>query len=550
MWSRPSLGTALLWAAGPAAFLAFFYFLPLGRILWTGLAPDGQASEWGQTLVYWGRVLGFTVQQAAVSTAATLVVGLPLAWRAHHAQGAEKRLMLSLLTIPFVMPAVVVGAAFTALVGPNGLLNQGLMSALGLSEPPLRLLHTYALVIIAHLFYNVSVVVRIVSSYWDQLDRRLRDAAEVLGASPWVRFQSLELPLLWPGLLSASLLVFLFCFSSFGVVLILGGLQFTTLEVEIYRQAVSFFDLRSATALALIQLAVTFSVMSVQTRLQARMGRAHVLTSQRKRGVSLRSRLSKALPGSLSWISVSLLLLPLAALAVRSVTLGEDAFTMSHYVGLFGTYTGTGFLASPSVAVRNSFLYGLAAAAVSVVLGICMSYAVHRAPRTWSRWMDPFFLLPLGTSTVTLGLGYILAMGPLRTSPWLVPMAHSLIALPFVLRIVLPSLRGHSPLLGEASATLGAGRYATWRHVDLPLLTPALAVALVFAFLASLGEFGATLLVARPQQPTIPLMIYRALGQPGLANLGEALALSGILMCLSVASMLILDRLPRVLRDF
>ncbi len=552
MLRTDSARTALFWAAAPAAFLAIFYFFPLSRIFWASFEPGGLGDTgFKPDFTYWGRILGFTIRQSLVSTLVTIVTGLPIAWWIHHSSGSSKKWMLSLLTVPFVMPAVVVGAAFTALVGPNGLFNQFLMSLLSLEQPPLNLLHSFTLVVIAHLFYNVSVVVRIVSSFWDQLDSRLDAASSTLGAGPWARLWSIDIPLLLPGLLSAALLVFLFCFSSFGLVLILGGLEFTTLEVEIYRQAVSFFNLRAATALSLLQLVVTFLVMYLQTRLQSGSSRPRVLTMEpESKSLTQMPRPLVRFLSMFMWSAVLLLLLPLGALLLRSVTLGNSLFSLQHFVGLFRQSVDNAFLATPATAIGNSLKYGLVAAAISLVLGLCMAFTVHCAPKRLGHLLDPLFLLPLGTSTVTLGLGYILAMGPMRTSAWLVPMAHSLIALPFVLRILLPTIRGLSPALTEASAVLGASPFITWWWVELPLLVPALIVALVFAFLASLGEFGATLLVARPQHPTIPLMIFRALGRPGLTNLGQALALSTILMVLSASSMLILDRVSGVNREF
>ena len=151
-------------------------------------------------------------------------------------------------------------------------------------------------------------------------------------------------------------------------------------------------------------------------------------------------------------------------------------------------------------------------------------------------------MLPLGTSAVTLGLGYILAMGPLRTSLWLVPVAHTLIAAPFVLRTFLPSLRSLDPRLRESAAVLGAGPIRTWFEIDVPMLFRAVLVAATFAFTISLGEFGATLLITRPDVPTMPIVIYRALGRPGVINYGQALAMSTILMVVSAASLLIIER--------
>jgi thiamine transport system permease protein len=156
-------------------------------------------------------------------------------------------------------------------------------------------------------------------------------------------------------------------------------------------------------------------------------------------------------------------------------------------------------------------------------------------------------MLPLGTSAATLGLGYLLALSTpqlagLRTSPWLVPLLHTLVALPFVIRALLPALRARSPRQREAAAMLGAPPLQSWLRVELPQIFPALATGALFAFTVSLGEFGATLLVARPDAPTLPVMIFRFLGQPGAANYGQALALSTILMLVTAAAFLVLER--------
>jgi thiamine transport system permease protein len=156
-------------------------------------------------------------------------------------------------------------------------------------------------------------------------------------------------------------------------------------------------------------------------------------------------------------------------------------------------------------------------------------------------------MLPLGTSAVTLGLGFIIALGrpplDLRASPWLIPLAHTLVAFPFVVRSLTPSLRSIKPRLRQAAAVLGATPAQALRHIDLPLVGRALFVAAVFAFTISIGEFGATALIARPEYPTVPLAIYRFISQPGAMNYGQALALSTILMVITTAGMLAIERL-------
>ena len=160
--------------------------------------------------------------------------------------------------------------------------------------------------------------------------------------------------------------------------------------------------------------------------------------------------------------------------------------------------------------------------------------------------LHPLFMLPLSTSAVTLGFGFIIALDKpplnLRTSPILVPLAHALVAFPFVVRSLLPALRSIPPKLREAAAVLGAGPWKVWQTVDLPILGRALVVGAVFAFTISLGEFGATVFVARPQTPTMPLAIYRFLGQPGAVNYGQAMAMSSILMLVSAAGFMLMEK--------
>ena len=143
-------------------------------------------------------------------------------------------------------------------------------------------------------------------------------------------------------------------------------------------------------------------------------------------------------------------------------------------------------------------------------------------------------MLPLGVSAVTLGFGYIVALDEpplnLRTSPWLTPLAHTLVALPFVVRALLPALRGMNPRWREAAATLGAAPWRVWLEIDLPIVGRAMLVGAVFAFTISMGEFGATSLIARPERPTMPVAIGRFLSQPGALNQGQALAMSTLLM--------------------
>ncbi|MBN1317162.1 MAG: ABC transporter permease subunit, partial [Anaerolineales bacterium] len=167
-----------------------------------------------------------------------------------------------------------------------------------------------------------------------------------------------------------------------------------------------------------------------------------------------------------------------------------------------------------------------------------------RLPRVTSGWMDAMLMLPLGVSAVSLGFGYIVALGKLRSSFILVPLAHTLVAFPFVVRSILPVLRGIHPHLREAAAVLGASPGRVWREIDLPIVSRALLVGAVFAFTISMGEFGATSFIARPgsSSVTLPVTINRFLGQPGSLNFGQAVALSTILMIVCAVGFIAIER--------
>ena len=550
--SRRGSPALLLLVLLPLAFLLLFYFYPLASIVGLSLAPRGRLDLAGLVRLirtpYYAKTLWFTTWQAALSTLLTVIIALPGAYVFARYVFPGKSVLEALITIPFVLPTVVVAVAFTALIGPKGMLNTILMRVLGLEHPPLNLQGTLTVILLAHVFYNAVLVVRMVGTQWANLDPTVVEAARTLGASRWRAFWEITLPLLAPSLSAAALLTFLFCFTSFGVVLILGGGHYATLEVEIYYRTVYLPNLPLAATLALIQILLTFGLMSAYTRIQAWLS---VPRSLRPRQATQRPPRTAGDWAVLTGALLPLLLLllgPLAALVERSLTLG-GTLSLTHYRALFANPRRSVFYVPPIAAVRNSLAYASATVALSVTLGLMVAVALsgrghRRLPL--ARVMDPLFMLPLGTSAVTLGLGYIVALDEpplnLRASPMLVVLAHTLVALPFVVRSVLPSLRSIDPRLREAAAVLGATPWRVFREIDLPIVAKAIGVGAVFAFTVSMGEFGATSLVARPQFPTMPIAIYRLLGQPGISNYGQALAMSTLLMLVCTVGFLAIER--------
>lgn len=568
-WGRPGQW----WIAGPApvawasllallplAFLALFYFYPLAKILAISLsrAPTGGGMTLGELLrsrTLWG-TLGFTVFQASLSTLLTLAVGLPGAYVLARYRFPGKGLVRALTAVPFVMPAVVMAAAFNALLGPRGWVNLALMAATGLEQPPVQFQYTLWAILTAHVAYNTTIVLRMVGDFWSNLDPRLTAAAQTLGASRLQACRRVTLPLLAPAILSAALLVFLFDFTSFGVVLILGGPRFATLEVEIYRQTVGLFNLPVAAVLALVQLACTLAMTVLYARLSQRASVPIGLRPQAATQRPLRTWPERLMAGALVAVLLVLLVSPLAALAARSVARLEAergqrgpvtaGLTLDFYRELSVNRRGSLFFAPPLEAVRQSLQYAAGTLALSLAIGVPTAVLQARRPRSSQRLLDPLIMLPLGTSAVTLGLGFIVALDrpplDLRASPWLVPLAHTLVAFPFVVRSLTPALRRIRPRLRHAAAMLGASPLHAWRAVELPIVARALLVGATFAFTISLGEFGATALIARPEFPTLPIAIFRFLSQPGALNYGQALALSTILMGVAATGMLLIER--------
>jgi len=538
----------------PLLFLAIFFFYPLVSIFVLSFAPEGtlDLSELHKLIRsdYYARTLWFTIWQATLSTLLTLTLALPGAYVFARYQFRGKSLLLALTTIPFVLPTVVVANAFTAWLGPRSWLNQALMTLFGLDRPPINLQYTIWIILLAHIFYNYTIVLRIVGGFGANLNPRIEEAARMLGARPRDVLWHVTLPLLRPAIAAAALLVFIFCFTSFGVILILGGPRFATLEVEIYRQTVNFFNLPLAAALSIVQILFTFSLMWVYTRLQARTTvpldlRPRVHTQ--RRAASLRDRL---IVGANVVLMLVLLLSPLLALVERSFRLGGE-FNLRYYGELFVNRRDSILYVPPIQAVINSLGIALAVVGLALVLGLISASLLarpgrRRGIRRLQAVFDPLLMLPLGTSAVTLGFGFIIALDEpplnLRTSLLLLPLAHTLVAFPFVVRSLLPGLRGIKPSLREAASIMGASPWQVWRQVDLPIVGRALLVGAVFAFTISMGEFGATSLIARPQTPTMPVAIYRFLGQPGALNYGQALAMSTLLMLVCAAGMIAIER--------
>ncbi|MFJ9807132.1 ABC transporter permease [Streptomyces sp. NPDC101158] len=537
----------------PVAFFAVFFAWPVASIVERGLRPDGhwELGRFGETLARPEilDVLWFTLWQALASTALTLLVALPGAFVFARFDFPGKRILRAVVTVPFVLPTVMVGTAFLALVGRRGLLD---------TWWGVRLDTSVWAILIAHVFFNYAVVVRTVGGLWSQLDPRQEEAARVLGASRWRAWRTVTLPALGPAVAAAALMVFLFTASSFGIVQILGGPAYSTLETEIYRQTADRLQLSTAAVLTMVQFVAVGVVLAVHARTVRRRETALKLvpaerTARRPRGAGQWALLGAVL------LSIALLILaPLGVLVERSLAT-PTGYGLDYYRALQRVDDNGTFLVPMTDTIVNSLQYALAATGIAVVIG-GLAAAALTLPRSrlrptggtpmadrLVRGFDALLMLPLGVSAVTVGFGFLITLDEppldLRASWILVPLAQALVGVPFVVRTMLPVLRAVDERLREAAAVLGASRRRAWREVDLPLVRRALLIAAGFAFAVSLGEFGATVFIARPDNPTLPVAVARLLNRPGELNYGQAMALSTILMVVCAVSLLLLERL-------
>lgn len=497
-------------ASIPIFFLALFYAWPLLKLVTTVISTR----DIQETLTQPGmlRIIGYTFFQAALSTIATLIVGIGPAYLLARWEFAGRRLVSALITIPFMLPTVVVSSAFIALLPEN-------------------LHNTTLAIIIVHVFFNVTVVVRIVGTMWAQIPRDLSGAAHTLGANQLSAVRSVTMPLLTPSIMAASAIIFLFTFTSFGVIQIIGGPSNPTIEIEIARKALALGDVGGAAVLALIQLSFLVLIIALSTYFARRT--SHELTGHNTQRRTVHTAREKLLIRGGALAILITVLAPLSVLVLSSFRVGDQwsTYAWTHLRGSSlrpGLSTGVDPLNSMGV----SFRYMIVATFLSLFIGMISALAISIAQHK-GKLIDVGFMLPLGTSAVTIGFGMLITFSAepydWRGSWWLVPVGHSLIAIPFVVRTLVPILRARPQGWIDAASTLGASPLRALTRIDIARLGRPLRVSAGVAAAISLGEFGATTFLTRSESDSMPIAIGKLLARTGDIPRAQAFMLATVL---------------------
>lgn len=502
-------------AVAPLAFVAVFFAWPLLALVTRALtSASGSALPWGRI----ADAVATTITLAALGTGLTLAIGLPATWALFRRSWRGARVVTAIATVPFVLPTVVVATAFRALTRdvPAAQSSTGLMTT----------------IVAALVFFNVAVVVRVVGPVWAQLDERQYWAARVLGASHRRAVWHAQAPALAPAILAAAATVWLFCAASFGVVIVLGSGAVATVDTEIWLQANHFLNLRAAAVLALLQVLAVSTALLVAARLKSRSGGVGVARDASApppvTGGKGRAALAAALAPSLLLFAT-----PLAALTWRSLG-GPGSLGLGFYARLASAEPVAGMSVSALDAAARSLV--TAAVTAIVATGFALGIAIVTTRRKGGRAAYLTVLLPLGVSSIVVGLGSLLTLTrplpggvSLVEAGALIPAAHIVIALPLAATALVPALRAVEPRLRAAAATLGAPPWRVFTQVEWPLIRRSVAMAAGLAAAVSLGEFGATALLTRPDAATLPTLIFHLLGRPGPDNVGMAFAASVVL---------------------
>ncbi len=501
----------------PMAVLLAVFLLPLASTFSRAFISDGAFSlELMKDVVsdpYTWHLLRFTLLESMVSAVVSLLLALPGAYLFANYDFKGRKLILSLSSLCFVLPSILVVLGFVIFYGNSGVINQVLEAITG-RESPLRILYSFKAIILAHAFLNMPVALSLLSDSWEHWPRNTENAARTLGARPSRVFFNITLPHLLPSMLSAAMLVFLFCFTSFSIILVLGGgPEYTTLEVEIYRTNNILLDSSKASALAVFSTLINLVLILLSSLASQRAKTQGDDRTSRKRKVEkTRTRIILLVHNI---ILLFFILGPLVSIVLRSFHSTSkrygEGFSLRSYQEIFSVVSTTGAMSSALEGLVNSLITALVTALLSTTLALLLALHIsHRKSKT----LEVIAMMPLAVSSVTLGLGWSIIRSSVDSSSLFlsylfVILAHLVVALPFALRSLLPAAKSLDGRTLQAAYTMGASTGRACLGVEVPALHSSMAKAFIFSFALSMGEVNATMTLAEGRVVTLPILLYR-----------------------------------------
>ena len=511
----------------PALIITFLIFLlPLFSVLGRAFINGPEAVINTFRDAYTWRLLAFTVWESLLSAVISVGLAIPFSVFFSKYSFFGRKAILTASDVAFALPAILCVLGFVIFYGNNGILNNILVS-LHITEEKIKFLYSFPSVIMAHVYLNFPVAFSLITSALVGMDEKEEMASKLLGKSNFYTFIKITIPKVKGTIISAFILIFLFCFPSFLIVMSLGGSpKYYTIEAEIYRRTYTDVNTVSSSSLALF----SFIIMSLLL-LVSGYGREEKKASRSKRMIKKARGWKKLEAFALSLMITLFLAPPLLSIIYRAFFTKDGTFTLKAWLDIASsspTGAGTGLNA-----IFNSLLIALVSSFLAVSLSTAISIS---AVRRKSRIIPLLTSLPMAAGSVSLGLGFAflstrLPYKSIYISYILVILAHLVVVMPFTVRTIMPGAKRIPDTLTLASMCLGKGCYSSYRKVEKPMLKSYRRRAFAFAFALSLGEVNATMALAEGKVTTLPILIYKMINQ---YNYQGASALAIILLTTAI----------------
>ncbi|WP_196260490.1 hypothetical protein [Pelagibacterium limicola] len=477
-------------------------------------------------------LLRMSALQAGLSTILSLIAGMLLAWSLDRLRFSGRGFVVGLLSTALVLPSLVVISGLIAIWGRNGWVNF-IFTPLGLSSG--SMIFGLGGILAAHVLLNGALAARVFLDRLEAIPPEKLKLGRSLGLSPLRRLAIIDLPALASSVPGVGATIFLLCFTSFPIVLVLGGGPANqTLEVAIYESVRLDFDLGRAVVLALVQLLACAAIIIPATRF------APISTLFGRR--SLLHWPDRGFTATLQWIVLVILLalfiFPLLAVLARGLgpamvsVLQRDAFWQATATSL-------------TLGSLSAFL------AVALAVGLGMSRALEPANAPARALLGLPVFAYLAVPAVVLALGFFLLARLLFiptgiAAPIVLVIANALLALPFAFAILSPPLEALAKRNEKLIRSLGLSGRDQWTRIEWPLLGRPAGYALAVSFVFSLGDLGVISLFGTADFSTLPWLMYRAFGA---YRTQDAEAIAALLLILSLAAFLAIPKLLEVLTN-